>query len=114
MKKGENTNLEASGFDDDDLGIDGKEVSSLSIDGSSENNNSFTNNAFSPSQTIAMDTSGLEGRDRFTYIDMTTKNTTENLDAQNGGSGSQFDDSILEGDAGRGPGYEIFLSGAVV
>ena len=114
LKKGENTNLEASGFDDDDLGIDGKEVSSLSIDGSSENNNSFTNNAFSPSQTIAMDTSGLEGRDRFTYIDMTTKNTTENLDAQNGGSGSQFDDSILEGDAGRGPGYEIFLSGAVV
>ena len=113
LKKGENTNLEASGFDDD-LGIDGKEVSSLSIDGSSENNNSFTNNAFSPSQTIAMDTSGLEGRDRFTYIDMTTKNTTENLDAQNGGSGSQFDDSILEGDAGRGPGYEIFLSGAVV
>ena len=113
LKKGENTNLEASGFDDD-LGIDGKEVSSLSIDGSSENNNSFTNNAFSPSQTIAMDTSGLEGRDRFTYIDMTTKNTTENLDAQNGGSGSQFDDSILEGDAGRGPGYEIFLSGAGV
>ena len=94
LKKNENTNLEASGFDDDDLGIDGREVSS--------------------SQTIAMDTSGLEGRDRFTYIDMTTKNEKDNLDGQNGGSGSEFDDSILEGDAGRGPGYEIFLSGAVV
>ena len=114
MKKGENTNLEASGFDDDDLGIDGKEVSSLSIDGSSENNNSFTNNAFSPSQTIAMDTSGLEGRDRFTYIDMTSQGGDQNIDAQNSGSGSQFDDSILDGDAGRGPGYEVFLSGAVV
>ena len=45
---------------------------------------------------------------------MTSQGGTENLDAQNGGSGSQFDDSILDGDAGRGPGYEVFLSGAVV
>ena len=30
------------------------------------------------------------------------------------GSGSQFDDSILDGDPSRGPGYEVFLSGATV
>ena len=94
--------------------IDGKEVSFLNLNESIGGDSNFINNMFSPSDSIAMNTSGLQGRDRFTFIDMTTKKGKENLDAQNGGSGSQFDDSILDGDPSRGPGYEVFLSGATV
>ena len=94
--------------------IDGKEVSFLNLNESIGGDSNFINNMFSPSDSIAMNTSGLQGRDRFTFIDMTTKKGKENLDAQNGGSGSQFDDSILDGDPSRGPGYEVFLSGAPV
>ena len=114
LKKGENTNLnqdDSSGGENDN--IDGKKVGFVNLGGSSENNNIIDNN-INASNTIAYNTSGLEGRDRFTYIDMTSQGGGENIDAQNGGSGSQFDDSILDGDAGRGPGYEVFLSGAVV
>lgn len=114
LKKGENTNLnqdDSSGGENDN--IDGKKVSFVNLGGSSENNNIIGNN-INASNTVAYNTSGLEGGDRFTYIDMTSQGGTENIDAQNGGSGSQFDDSILDGDAGRGPGYEVFLSGAVV
>ena len=117
LKKGENTNLNQDDGGGEENNIDGKEIGFSNLSGSSENNNTrgsgFSNN-INASNTIAYNTSGLEGRDRFTYIDMTSQGGTENLDAQNGGSGSQFDDSILDGDAGRGPGYEIFLSGAVV
>ena len=112
-----NLNQDNGGGEEENNNIDGKEISSLSVSGSSENNNTrgsgFSNN-INPSNTIAYNTSGLEGGDRFTYIDMTSQGGTENIDAQNGESGFQFDDSILNGDAGRGPGYEIFLSGAVV
>ena len=44
---------------------------------------------------------------------MTSQGGTENIDAQNGESGFQFDDSILDGDQAEGLD-EIFLSGAVV
>ena len=117
MNNNNNNNLNQDGGAEEENNIDGKEISSLSVSGSSENGNTrgsgFSNN-INASNTIAYNTNDLQGRDRFTYIDMTSQGGTENLDAQNGGSGSQFDDSILDGDAGRGPGYEIFLSGAVV
>ena len=114
LKKGENTNLNQNdGGGEEENNIDGKEISFSNLGGSSENNNIIDNN-INASNTVAYNTSGLEGRDRFTYIDMTSQGGGENIDAQNGGSGSQFDDSILDGDAGRGPGYEVFLSGAVV
>ena len=108
-----NLNQNDGGGEEENNNIDGKEIGFSNLSGSSENNNIIGNN-INASNTVAYNTSGLEGRDRFTYIDMTSQGGTENLDAQNGGSGSQFDDSILDGDAGRGPGYEIFLSGAVV
>ena len=117
LKKGEKTNLdnlEASGFDDEDLGIDGKEVSFFNLNKSIKGDNNFINNTFTPSNTIAMNTSGLEGRDRFTFIDMTTKGQSGNTDVQEGGSNSQLVDSILDGDPSRGLGYEVFLSGATV
>ena len=117
MNNNNNNNLNQDDGGGEENNIDGKEIGFSNLSGSSENNNTrgsgFSNN-INASNTIAYNTSGLEGRDRFTYIDMTSQGGTENLDAQNGGSGSQFDDSILDGDAGRGPGYEIFLSGAVV
>ena len=95
--------------------IDGKETSFLNLNTSvGGDSNELINNMFNPSKTIAMDTSGLQGRDRFTYIDLTTKKEKENLDAQNASAGSTLDDSILNGDPGRGRGYEVFLSGATV
>ena len=117
MNNNNNNNLNQDGGGEEENNIDGKEISSLSVSGSSENNNtrgSGFSNYINASNTIAYNTNGLQGGDRITYIDMNTKSEKENLDGQNGGSGSQFDDSILNGDAGRGPGYEIFLSGAVV
>ncbi len=95
--------------------IDGKETSFLNLNTSvGGDSNELINNMFNPSKTIAMDTSGLQGRDRFTFIDLTTKKEKENLDAQNASAGSTLDDSILDGDPSRGPGYEVFLSGATV
>ena len=95
--------------------IDGKETSFLNFNTSvGGDSNELINNMFNPSETIAMDTSGLQGRDRFTFIDLTTKNEKGNLDAQNASAGSTLDDSILDGDPSRGSGYELFLSGATV
>ena len=108
-----NLNQNDGGGEEENNNIDGKEIGFSNLSGSSENNNIIGNN-INTSNTVAYNTSGLEGRDRFTFIDMTSQGGGENIDAQNGGSGSQFDDSILDGDAGRGPGYEVFLSGAVV
>ena len=95
--------------------IDGKETSFLNLNTSvGGDSNELINNMFNPSNAVAMDTTGLQGRDRFTFIDMTTKKEKENLDAQNASAGSTLDDSILDGDPGRGSGYEVFLSGATV
>ena len=95
--------------------IDGKETSFLNLNTSvGGDSNELINNMFNPSETIAMNTSGLQGRDRFTFIDLTTKNEKGNLDAQNASAGSTLDDSILDGDPSRGSGYELFLSGATV
>ena len=94
--------------------IDGKETSFLNLNESIGGSNNFINNMFNPSETIAMNTSGLQGSDEFTFIDLTTKNEKGNLDAQNASAGSTLDDSILDGDPGRGRGYEVFLSGATV
>ena len=95
--------------------IDGKETSFFNINESiGGDSNELINNMFNPSNAVAMNTSGLQGRDRFTFIDLTTKNEKGNLDAQNASAGSTLDDSILDGDPSRGRGYEVFLSGAVV
>ena len=94
--------------------IDGKKVSynlNNSVEGGDSN---VVNNMINPSKTIAMNTSGLQGSDEFTFIDLTTKKQKENLDAQNASAGSTLDDSILDGDPSRGRGYEVFLSGATV
>ena len=104
-----------SGEGGEEDNIDGKETSFLNLNTSvGGDSNELINNMFNPSETIAMDTSGLQGRDRFTFIDLTTKNEKGNLDAQNASAGSTLDDSILDGDPGRGRGYEVFLSGATV
>ena len=94
--------------------IDGKETSFLNLNESIGGSNNFINNMFNPSNAVAMDTSGLQGSDEFTFIDLTTKKGKGNLDAQNASAGSTLDDSILDGDPSRGPGYEVFLSGATV
>ena len=103
---------EGGGEEEDN--IDGKETSFLNLNESIGGNNNFINNMFNPSETIAMNTSGLQGSDEFTFIDLTTKKGKGNLDAQNASAGSTLDDSILDGDPSRGLGYEVFLSGAVV
>ena len=94
--------------------IDGKETSFLNLNESIGGSNNFINNMFNPSNAVAMDTSGLQGSDEFTFIDLTTKKGKGNLDAQNASAGSTLDDSILDGDPSRGRGYEVFLSGATV
>ena len=94
--------------------IDGKETSFLNLNESIGGSNNFINNMFNPSNAVAMDTTGLQGSDEFTFIDLTTKKGKGNLDAQNASAGSTLDDSILDGDPSRGPGYEVFLSGATV
>ena len=104
----------ASGGEEED-NIDGKETSFLNLNTSvGGDSNELINNMFNPSETIAMNTSGLQGSDEFTFIDLTTKKGKGNLDAQNASAGSTLDDSILDGDPSRGPGYEVFLSGATV
>ena len=94
--------------------IDGKETSFLNLNESIGGSNNFINNMFNPSNAVAMDTTGLQGSDEFTFIDLTTKKGKGNLDAQSASAGSTLDDSILDGDPSRGPGYEVFLSGATV
>ena len=94
--------------------IDGKETSFLNLNESIGGSNNFINNMFNPSNAVAMDTTGLQGSDEFTFIDLTTKKGKGNLDAQNASAGSTLDDSILDGDPSRGLGYEVFLSGATV
>ena len=104
----------ASGGEEED-NIDGKETSFLNLNTSvGGDSNELINNMFNPSETIAMNTSGLQGSDEFTFIDLTTKKGKGNLDAQNASAGSTLDDSILDGDPSRGSGYELFLSGATV
>ena len=104
-----------SGEGGEEDNIDGKETSFLNLNTSvGGDSNELINNMFNPSDTIAMDTSGLQGSDEFTFIDLTTKKEKGNLDAQNASAGSTLDDSILDGDPGRGSGYEVFLSGATV
>ena len=104
----------ASGGEEED-NIDGKETSFLNLNTSvGGDSNELINNMFNPSETIAMNTSGLQGSDEFTFIDLTTKKEKGNLDAQNASAGSTLDDSILDGDPSRGSGYELFLSGATV
>ena len=104
-----------SGEGGEEDNIDGKETSFLNLNTSvGGDSNELINNMFNPSDTIAMDTSGLQGSDEFTFIDLTTKKGKGNLDAQNASAGSTLDDSILDGDPGRGSGYEVFLSGATV
>ena len=62
-----------------------------------------------------MDTSGLEGRDRFTYIDMTTKGEGQNTDASSSDAAVVLDDSILTSDPSRSSIYELYVTdGAVV
>ena len=63
--------------------------------------------------TIAMNTDGLEGGNRLTFIDLTTKGGSGNTDASSSDAGVTLDDSILNGEPSRGPGYEVFLSGSV-
>ena len=108
---GSGTGEEGGGENDN---IDGKEVS-FNLNNLVEGGNSnFVKNMFNPSETVAMDTSGLQGRDRFTFIDLTTKKEQGDLIASNSSAGSTLEDSILDGDPGRGRGYELFLSGATI
>ena len=114
LKKDENNNLNiepaaASEISDEEARRIIEEEDNIA---SIENNN-FNNSIFNSGESVAMNTGGLEGRDRFTFIDMTTNKDGENMDAQNGEAGTQFDDSILDGEPSRGPGYEVFLSGSV-
>ena len=94
--------------------IDDKKVSynlNTSVEGGDSN---FVNNMINSAETVAMNTSGLEGRDRFTYIDATSGNGKETAEVPGGEAGSQFDDSFLDSDVGRGSGYETFLTGSFV
>ena len=61
--------IEGGGEEEDN--IDGKETSFLNLNESIGGNNNFINNIFNPSETIAMNTSGLQGSDEFTFIDLT-------------------------------------------
>ena len=89
--------------------IDGKEISFLDSESSG-----FSDIDITPA-TIAMNTSGLEGRDRFTYIDMTTKGKGENKDASSSDASVVMDDSFLTSDPSRGSIYELYVTdGAVV
>ena len=65
-------------------------------------------------ESVAMNTSDLQGRDRFTYIDATTGNGKETAEVPGGEAGSTLDDSFLDSDVGRGSGYETFLTGSFV
>ena len=93
--------------------IEGKET----IDGKKTSFSNSKSSGFdiTPSTTIAMNTSGLEGRDRFTYIDMTTKGEGQNTDASSSDAAVVLDDSILTSDPSRGSIYELYVTdGAVV
>ena len=94
--------------------IDGEKVSynlNNSVEGGDSN---FVNNNITSSDKMAMNVGGLEGRDRFTYIDATTGNGKEIAEVPGGEAGSQFDDSFVDSDVGRGSGYETFLTGSFV
>ena len=94
--------------------IDGKEVSFNSNNLVEGGDSNFVNNNITSSDKVAMNVGGLEGRDRFTYIDATSGNGKETAEVPGGEAGSQFDDSFLDSDVGRGSGYETFLTGSFV
>ena len=107
---GSGTGEEGGGEKDN---IDGKKVSynlNNSVEGGDSN---FVNNMINSADNVAMSPVG-EGRDRFTYIDATTGNGKETAEVPGGEAGSQFDDSFLDSDVGRGSGYETFLTGSFV
>ena len=93
--------------------IDGKEVSFNSNNLVEGGDSNFVNNNITSSDNVAMLPVG-EGRDRFTYIDATTGNGKETAEVPGGEAGSQFDDSFVDSDVGRGSGYETFLTGSFV
>ena len=94
--------------------IDGEKVS-YNLNNSVEGGDvTVGDNLINSAETVAMNTGDLQGRDRFTYIDATTGNGKETAEVPGGEAGSQFDDSFVDSDVGRGSGYETFLTGSFV
>ncbi len=111
IKNNQNNNLEASGFGDDDLGINSEnDNTTASLNFNVENQNKL-NNIFNSGTSVAYNTSGLEGGEKVTFIDMRKKIN----DSTQGGSGidganTELVDNIPEFDPSRSSIYEAFVS----
>ena len=112
IKNNQNNNLDGGGEDDIGGGetIDDNTSASLNFNTEYQNKNEL-NNIFNSGTSVAYDTSGLEGGEKVTYIDMRKK-----LEASTqGGSGvnganTELVDNIPEFDPSRSSIYEAFVS----
>ena len=112
IKNNQNNSLGGGGEDDIGGGetIDDNTSAFLNFNVENQNKNKF-NNIFNSASTVAYNTSGLEGRNDVTYIDM-RKKINESTQGGSGinGANTELVDNIPEFDPSRSSIYEAFVS----
>ena len=111
IKNNQNNNLDGGGEDDIGGGEnkDNNTTASLNFDLEYQNKNKF-NNMFNSGTTVAYDTSGLEGGEKVTFIDMRRKINDSAQGSDVSGADSELVDNIPEFDPSRSSIYEAFVS----
>ena len=112
IKNNQNNNLDGGGEDDIGGGEnkDNNTTASLNFNVENENKNKF-NNIFNSGTTVAYNTSGLEGGEKVTFIDMRKKLGASTQEGSGiNGANTELVDDIPEFDPSRSSIYEAFVS----
>ena len=112
IKNNENTNLNGGGEDDTGGGEnkDNNTSAFLNFDTEYENKSNF-NNIFNSGTPVAMNTGGLEGGEKVTFIDMRNKKETSAQGSDVSGADTELVKNIPDFDPSRSSLYEAFVVG---
>ena len=112
IKNNENTNLNGGGEDDAEGGDnkDNNTSAFLNFDTEYENKSNF-NNIFNSGTPVAMNTGGLEGGEKVTFIDMRNKKETSGQGSDVSGADTELVKNIPDFDPSRSSLYEAFVVG---
>ena len=112
IKNNENTNLNGGGEDDTGGGEnkDNNTSAFLNFDTEYENKSNF-NNIFNSGTPVAMNTGGLEGGEKVTFIDMRNKKETSGQGSDVSGADTELVKNIPDFDPSRSSLYEAFVVG---
>jgi len=112
IKNNENTNLNGGGEDDTGGGEnkDNNTSAFLNFDTEYENKSNF-NNIFNSGTPVAMNTGGLEGGEKVTFIDMRNKKETSAQGSDVSGADTELVKNIPNFDPSRSSLYEAFVVG---